>query len=187
MNRLYLACDGDRPVWVAVERDGLLYVYSPDTGAFHLSRPVTVDFFSEGELTYRPLSVEAAREEIAAGVGKLDKRSMGDVVEEFRSDSQPLSADAVLGEDTVTVTETRSVRAQALAQRLNEAPAGEWITWQVYPVDQRQRAYVAASDLRAGRVKTVTRTAGAVEATVTRAADGSYAVLVARHDPESVD
>jgi hypothetical protein len=180
MSRLYLARDGTREVWVAAVRGGLVYVYSPETGGFHASRPVTLDFFTEGEMTYEPLTVEQARGKVRAGVGSLDARTMGHVLEAFRTDPHPLPAGDVLDTDPAGLAATRTERVGALVDELVAAPPGEWITWQTYPPEQAQTAQVAAADLRSGRVKTVARRAGPVEARVDHATDGTVTVVVTR-------
>jgi hypothetical protein len=89
----------------------------------------------------------------------------------------------MLEADPASLASTRTDRVGTLIDRLADAPRGEWITWQTYPPGQAQTARVPAADLPSGRVKTVARRVGPVEARGEHGAGGSAIVTVRRAVP----
>lgn len=153
---LYLVRDGDREVWVAAEREGRMFTYVANTGRFQRNKPVGSDFLMEREMAYEPLTPEQARAKMDAGVGRLDERTMGPILDQFRADdAEYLSVEDVFGAQPQQVPQqpNRRARARALADAVNEAQPGQWVTWRTYPPDRRQTAQVAAHDLKNGKIR----------------------------------
>jgi len=71
-------------------------------------------------------------------------------------------------------------QAAAIAGRVKDTAPGEWVTWKTYPAERKQLAYVAANDLRKGRVRALVAQAGEVDSRVLPAGDGSLLVQVSR-------
>lgn len=96
---LYLVKDDSRPLWVAhMTEDVLMYVWVPNTRHFHLNKGLTHDFCWDQELTYEPITAEAARELLDEGtVGKLDRRKKQAQLERYAADEAALTAEDVLG------------------------------------------------------------------------------------------
>lgn len=152
---LFLTAWNDVPGTIAfVDGEGRLWGYVANTGAFHLNSGMFADFYFDHEDTYTPISAEQARTHIAAGIGHIDERRLKNLVEEYRADPAALPvSDVVQSSPPVRPTATQSARARARA--LAEAPLGQSIQWATYPPEGRQKAYVAASDLRSGKIKSV--------------------------------
>lgn len=176
---MMLVRDGDREAHVALERDGRVYSYDNHTQAFHLNRGLTLDYFTEGTLQYEVLDEAGAAAAVARGVGKLDKRTMGWLVERHLQDTNaiPLAEALPVAVPTSSRADTRA-RAQAVVRLLASSPAGNWVDWRTYAGDRRQTAYVAASDLRKGKNKVLAE-AGMLEASVVQER-GKYVVKVRR-------
>lgn len=176
-----------RPIWLAYEdtETARIYVYVPNTGQFHHHRPLGADFYWDRELGYEALDTDTATELIAQGtLGKLDGRSHANLLADFRGDPQPLTVDAVIGAQPMDHEPSPRQQAAAKAAQIAATAAGQWTTWKVYSSEARQRAYVAAHDLRVGKVKAL-RTAGVqlVDTRVTPTKDGRHAVQVTKKAP----
>lgn len=66
------------------------------------------------------------------------------------------------------------------ARAVADAAPGVWVRWKTYPPDQLSTARVAASDLRTGKIQTLTEIAGGVEARTVRLPDGWIGVEATR-------
>lgn len=156
---LYLVKDGDRELWVAYQDDqARMWAYDGHTGKFHRSRPLYLDFFWDKENQYTAIDDAQAREAIARGVGKYDKRKLGWLYERHSSETSPERVrppQEVLTE--VEVMPSKEQAAKAKADALINARPGAWITWKTYAKDKRSSADVMASDLRHGKVKAIDR------------------------------
>lgn len=74
---LYLALDKQRPVWVVkLTYDAVMYCYDGHLDRFCQSHSLYADFYFDQELRYQALSVEQAKELIAAGVGLYDLNAL---------------------------------------------------------------------------------------------------------------
>lgn len=178
---LYLVESGGRPIWLVFEDTELarIYAYVPNTGLFHHHRPLGADFYWDRELTYTPIDATRAHEIIAAGVlGKLDGRSHADLIAAFQADPEPRGVAEVLGAQPIAHQPSRTKQARAKAAQIAASSPGQWFTWRLYPRDSRQRAYVAAHDLRAGKVKALGNAGVRVDVRVTPTQDGRLAVQV---------
>lgn len=153
--------DGDRDVWLAWEDTAQvrIYVYSPNLGEFVRSDAVAHDFYWDMEMQYHPVDVEEAARIVGAGqVGKLDARVgwQKGILDRLSVGDDRKTPAELLGASRIRPARISPQRAaKARAEKLSSAPIGHWITWKRYAPDQRQRAYVAVNDLRAGKVKTV--------------------------------
>ena len=95
--RLYLATDGNRRLWVAVDLGDTFYVYDAHTGRFHRSEAVWHDFYHGGELTYCTITAAEALSHIDEGVGSYDGRRLRDLLMRHRSDPRPVTVTEALG------------------------------------------------------------------------------------------
>lgn len=147
--------------WVAYEdlAQENLYVYVPNTGRFHLNDPLSVDYYVDQELSYQPITPAEAAAAIKAGVvGRIDERRKGFLVDQFRADdpSRTLTVEKALGAAAPTQLSPRQRALQRARQRadlIDHAAPGAWVTYQTYDRAHRQRALVAANDLRQGGAK----------------------------------
>lgn len=149
-DNVLLVLEGDREVWVAVERGGRLFVYDPATRHFHYHRSLSAEWFDPGrEMTYVSLSEEDARAKIAAGLGAFDRRQLPELAAAHADFSNAIPVDEVLRPDAP------SARQVDLARRrqLETAAPGVWVTVKEYPAGKRSTADVAASDIRLGKLK----------------------------------
>lgn len=163
----------EKLLWLAtVEANGDVFVWLANVGEFCRNWALTVNRQWEGDFTFTPIEPAEAAEVIRAGqVGRLDRRSMGDVVHELAT-SPRKSALEVLGFDPQDGTNP------ALRQ-LDEAPAGQWVDYRTLPAAQRHRAQVCATDLRTGRIKTVAAR-GPVQVRVIDTTDDQVRVQIRR-------
>lgn len=187
MSGLYLVTDGDRPVVLATEHDGVLYGYVPNVKAFVFNAALTVDFLVERIMRYEPISAAQAAVIIKAGtVGKINGRTDRKKLEAIRAESRRLAPTDVL--DAVSPAAPVAVRrvdlAKAKALSLLEIDPGQWVVYKVYPAGtNRQVAYQLASDLRRGRVKAFRDIP--IDARVQPSTGGQTMVLVARQRVET--
>lgn len=96
MTKLYLATDGDRPVWVVALIDQDIWTYVANTDRFHRNEAMRDDFFVETHFGYREISVREALRHIQAGVGRLDEEERAEALRAWRSDPNPLLTEMVL-------------------------------------------------------------------------------------------
>ena len=88
----YIVKDGFRIVTLAVEYDGKLYAFIPNFRSFVYNRPMSVDFQIDREMTYEPISKDAAEATIRDGaLGELDES----ILNLFEHESQILTLDQV--------------------------------------------------------------------------------------------
>lgn len=157
MSSLFLVRDEDgTELWVAWEDQvaGHLYVYVANTEQFHRNDPLAVDFYYDRSKSYEPIDPDTAAAKIAAGVGRINERHFGWLVEKYRADPNPLSVSSVLGAQ-VPVPRSPQARSRAFATDLTKARPGVWVTYKTYPTTDRQKAHVAAYDLRAGKIRSI--------------------------------
>lgn len=181
---LYLVTDGDRRLWVAYEDEAKaqMYVWVPNTGRFHRNRGTEADFYWDQDHQYQPIVTAEARQLLREEVGKLDGRKKAGQLERFRGDTAALDPAAVLGDDADEVTPSPQRQAIAKARALAGAGTGVWLTWKTYPAERRQAAYVAASDLKRGKVRALHAVNGDVDARVVTTPEGQIQVQVARYE-----
>lgn len=177
---LLLTTWNDVPGTVAyIDDEGRAWGYVANTGAFHLNPGIFADFYFDHEDTYTPISAEQALAHIEAGIGHIDERRLKDLVDEYRADSKARTVSEVV-RPTPPPAPTATQSARARARALAEAPAGHKMPWATYPPAGRQKAYVAAHDLRAGKIKALAALAP-IDATIVNI-DGNYVVMVWRSE-----
>lgn len=181
---LYLVRDPStkKQAWLAWVDTANVRVYSwiPNLDRFVMNSDLGRDFYRENEMIYELVDEAGARAAIAAEVGKIDLRSRRWMLDEFAQSRFTRTADEVLAAATPTPRAGVRQQAVAIAGRVKEAAPGEWVTWKTYPAARRQLAYVAANDLRKGRVRALVAQAGTVDSRVLPAGDGSLLVQVSR-------
>lgn len=187
MSALYLAKDSERTVWLAVEQDGKLYGYVPNVEAFVYNEPMTLDFLIDRELSYDPITAEAAADVIHTGViGRIDGRTNKYLLGVVAAETRRLMPADVLGANAIRAADLRAgidptptETARAKAEILRTTPVGTWLVYKTYlPSAARQTALQLASDLRKGRVKAF---AGIqVQSRVLSSEQGHHIVQIAR-------
>ena len=178
---MMLVRDGTREAHLALERDGRLYTYDHHTRAFHLNRGLTLDYFTEAAMTYEVLDDASADAVIHRGVGKLDRRTMGWLVDQHQQDPDAIAlVDVLASPEPANPRQQTQARARAVVRALLDSPTGRWIDWRTYDADRRQTAHVAASDLRHHKNKILAEV-GPLEACVV-GERGKYVVKVRRPD-----
>lgn len=150
--------DTNTDLWLAWEdtAEVRIYAYSPNLGAFVQHNGLAEDFYRDMELTWKAVDADAAARIVAEGqVGKLDARTHQRAVLDWLQTVEHRKDPAeLLGSSRVKPMEISPRRAAtARAERVRAAAPGVWLTWKQYPVEHKQRAYVAAHDLRAGKIK----------------------------------
>lgn len=160
-------------VWLAIldEASQRFWVYDFDTKKFHMNKWLTVDYEIDRELEYAGIDKRRAVEIVTTYDRKIDRS----VRAEHKADLGAVPASEVLGDDGVP--DARSV-TRLKAQSVAGSKPGTWVTWKIYSYNQAQTARVAASDLRNGKIKTVTKIAGPVDARVVQHDDGDIEVQV---------
>ena len=181
---LYLVRDPDtqQEVWLAwVDTANVrVYTWIPNLDRFVMNSGLAQDFYRDNEMHYGVVDDTGARAAIAAQVGKIDLRSRRWMVDQFAQNPFSRTAEEVLA---AAVPSTRTgIRQQAIAiaSRVKESAPGEWVTWKTYSAQRRRLAYVAANDLRKGRVRALVAQTGEVDSRVMPAGDGSLLVQVSR-------
>lgn len=181
---LYIVSDHGQDQWLAyvdTENPGV-YAYVANLGRFVFHKPLGQDFYWDRELDWTPVDTAAARKTIAAGVlGKLDRRRHSDFLAELEAEPDQRSVEDVFGAQPVEdLTPSPQRQAEAKVKALANAGPGEWVTWKVYERGLRQRASVAARDLRTGKVAAVRKSGLHIDSRVTPTADGRIAVEISR-------
>lgn len=181
---LYLVRDPDtqQEVWLAwVDTANVrVYTWIPNLDRFVMNSGLAQDFYRENEMRYEVVDDAGARAAMAAEVGKIDLRSRRWMVDQFAQSPFSRTADEVLAAAVPSTRAGVRQQAAAIAGRVKDAAPGEWVTWKTYPADRKQLAYVAANDLRKGRVRALAAQAGEVDSRVLPAGDGSLLVQVSR-------
>lgn len=158
MNAYLVRNDADHDLWIAIEKDGRLWVYLPNTGDFRVNRGLTVDWLFDRDLSYLPLSAEQASEHIAAGqIGRLDGHRHREALASLRA-AESMPADDLVRAGAADEKPPRRSRMNnqtlsALATQIAGAAPGVWTTYRTYPPSKKASAHRAASDARRGRVK----------------------------------
>lgn len=97
MGALYMVKDGNRDLVLAAEREGKLYVFVPNFEAFVYNKPMSVDFAIDRNLTYQPLSTEAAADIVEAGsVGMIDEQANQFLLDNLKSEPSRMTLDEAL-------------------------------------------------------------------------------------------
>lgn len=99
----------------------------------------------------------------------------------FESPLTCRSCGAVLADSSRAASPDIQSTVRARSLRVAQTAPGTWVAWQTYPSERAVAARVAASDLRKGKVKTIVRVAGPVDARTLRLPDGGIQVQVTRH------
>lgn len=175
MTSFLLASINGATTWIAMEtEDGQLYSYVPNTGRFHANRGLTHDRYIDQEGNYLEISPERARELVDAGdIGRIDGRRNRDLLARYQADPESVDPATIL-------PPSPHPSAASRAALLEQAPEGEWVTWQTYPRLQKQRAHVAANDIRTGRIRAL-ESIGPIEVRVRPLEADTYVVEVRRH------
>lgn len=169
-------------LWLAWEDldNSWIYAYVPNLGTFVRHDALAQDFYWDMDLTYRPVEVgEAAGLVEQNMIGKLDARTYQKaVLDRLQAvPEQKAPADLLGPVRTVTQISTRQAAA-ARADRLRHAAPGEWVTWKKYSPEHRQRAYVAANNLRTGKIRALDGLS--IETRIDVEQSGQLVVLVAQ-------
>lgn len=162
-------------VWLAVidEETERFWVYDFGTKKFHINKALTLDYEIDRELDYAGIDRARAIEIVTTVNRKINRR----VRTEHADDPNGVPVDLVLGEDAVPSPRSLTrIKARAIAN----AASGTWVTWKVYSANQERLAQQNASDIRAGKIKTITNLAGPVGAEVYHRPDGMIEVRVMR-------
>lgn len=156
-----------------------IYAYLPNLGALVRHDALYQDFYRDMRLTYRPVSPAQAAQIVAEGqIGRLDARTHQKAILDELSCVTDRKAPADILDTGQTVKVSARQAALARAARVAEAKPGEWVTWRSYPPQRRQSAYVAAHDLRSGKVRAL---AGIpVTTQIVEDSDGQHLVQVTR-------
>ncbi|WP_157732638.1 hypothetical protein [Cellulomonas sp. PSBB021] len=160
---------------VAWTDDHRMFVWVPNTRAWHRSRELETDFLVERELTFEPLPA-ADVPDAMSGAQRIDERSAGWLVEEYRNqpaDDRRTSADLGL-----RIAGERSTTSSVLVERL--ASTSGWVVVKTYANGGRaaeRSAASLASDIRRGQRKALSKL-GPLEARVAPA--GGDLVVEAR-------
>ena len=151
MNLYLVANPAGKVTWVAYEDDeARIWSYVQNTGRFHLNNGLYLDFYFEHTNTYRPITRELAQRAMDDGVGEIDARVLGHMVDRFRADPASQTAQDVLGATPIpTIRALTTNRVELLIL----TPAGQWFTWRSYPKAKKQLAFSSATGIRVGKVK----------------------------------
>lgn len=162
-------------VWLAMldEATQRFWVYDFETGAFHMNKWLTLDYEIDRELEYVGIDRAQALEIVTTRDRKINNR----VRIEHQTDEQAVPLVEVLG--TEGVPNARSI-TKMKAEGIANSRTGTWVTWKIYSPNQEQTARVAASDIRTGKIKTITKLAGPVETRTIKHEDGEIEVQVRR-------
>mgnify|MGYP003383469802 CR=1 FL=1 len=162
-------------VWLAIldEDTKRFWVYDFDTKAFHMNKWLTLDYEIDRVLEYVGIDRAQAIDIVTTRDRKIDKRTRM----EHQADDVSVPLAEVLGDAGVPSARSLTrIKAEGIA---NSRP-GTWVTWKIYSPNQEQTARVAASDIRTGKVKTITKLAGPVETRTVKHDDGEIEVQVRR-------
>lgn len=173
------------PSWLAWEDtdNAVLYAFVPNLGAFVRHDTLRNDFYWDMEMEYRPADVdEAARIVEAGAVGRLDARTYQKGVLDRLSKIQDRKAptELLVGSRLRPATISARRAAIARAKRVSQAAPGQWVTWKKYSPEHKQRAYVAANNLRNGKIKALADVP--IEVKLAEDEQGSVLVLVTRRN-----
>jgi hypothetical protein len=162
-------------LWLSIldEKTERFWVYDFETKKFHMNKGLTLDYEIDGELTYKGIDMASAKNIVETRDRKVNPliRAM------HRDDPEAVPVEDVLRDDAApNMRDAAKRKAQAIAL----ADAGKWVTWKCYSRNQEARARVAASDIRQGKIKTLTKIAGPVEARTVRHSNGDIEVQVCR-------
>lgn len=162
-------------VWLAIldDRTKHFWAYDPETGKFHIKKGLALDYVNDHELSYRVIAPGEAAEIATAPRRRLPK-ALRDI---HRTDPDAVPAIDVLG--YVGAPDARSL-VRSKARSIAEAAPGTWVSWKLYDHGQEKAARVAASDIRNGKMSTIARTAGLMDARVVSHRDGKLEVQVTR-------
>lgn len=152
---LYVAYDGARAAslcWLQPDTNRV-FSYLPNWEKFVLNRPLAIDFMVDRELRYEEVSTRRASQIIAEGkIGRMDGRKAGWLFASLEGVEQ-LDVEDVLGQAPTAVPRGRGRDAAYKAAEVDQAPAGEWVTYRTFDSADRIKANVCATDLRTGRIR----------------------------------
>lgn len=153
MSEFYLVKDGPRTVSLATERDGKLYAFVPNVSSFVYSKPMSVDFQIDREMTYEPVSADAAADIVRAGsIGEIDESANQFLIDHVRAETHRISPKEILGPSTFAEAGLMPAQVTNVIAQLFGSALGRWITYGTYTRFARQFAAQLASDLSAGVV-----------------------------------
>ena len=161
-------------MWVAKLLGDDIYVYDHHTKEFHVNEGLWQDYYFDQEMCFTPIDAASARESIEARVGWFDARK-NPWLHERITEAKAISTEEALGAPRVPSG------AQRLARRVEDlqvAGPGVPITWALYGPEKRAAAYMAASNLRRGKVAALRENGLVVDASVVTEANGSFRVDV---------
>lgn len=157
--------DGQSNAPAAVDLDtGHVFVWVPNTGEWHRSRAMEVEYLAERQPTMRFEEITRAKAaEMVVAAHPIDERVSGWIVEQDRA--QPVTERRTHADLMLVLPGRHATRDAVLLNRLQHSR--QWIPVKVYRDDQAASAKALASDIRTGRRKSLSP-AGELEARTRR-------------------